>query len=92
MVKESAGDAGGLRPRPLRQDEWDIWYDDLLRAFGGIPEAAEERDLYRSLTEVEHSLGVWDGDACVGTAGAFSFRMSVPGGAIVPALTARIVS
>lgn len=91
MVKESAGDAGGLRPRPLRQDEWDIWYDTLVRAFGGIPEAAEERELYRSLTEVEHSLGVWDGDACVGTAGAFSFRMAVPGGAVVPAAGVTMV-
>ncbi|MEU6528207.1 GNAT family N-acetyltransferase [Streptomyces sp. NPDC046928] len=91
MVKESAGDAGGLRPRPLRQDEWDIWYDSLVRAFGGVPEAAEERELFRSLTEVEHSLGVWDGDMCVGTAGAFSFRVTVPGGASVPAAGVTMV-
>ncbi|MFJ6128645.1 GNAT family N-acetyltransferase [Streptomyces griseoviridis] len=70
--------------RPLKQDEWDKWYDSLVRAFGGVPESAEERSLWKRLTEVDHSLGVWDGDACVGTAGAFSFRLTVPGGASVP--------
>ncbi|MFI2432204.1 GNAT family N-acetyltransferase [Streptomyces sp. NPDC018693] len=78
--------------RVLRQDEWEQWYDGLLRAFGGVPEAAEERELWRSLTEVERSLGVWDGDACVGTAGAFGFRLTVPGGAAVPAAGVTMVS
>ncbi|GGS72159.1 MULTISPECIES: GNAT family N-acetyltransferase [Streptomyces] len=70
--------------RGLRREEWDRWYDTLLRAFGGVAEAPEERELYRSLTEVDRSLGVWEGDECVGTAGAFGFRMTVPGGAEVP--------
>ncbi|MFK0116802.1 GNAT family N-acetyltransferase [Streptomyces sp. NPDC090994] len=70
--------------RVLRQEEWDQWYNTLLRAFGGVPEAPEERALYNSLTEADRSLGVWEGDECVGTAGAFGFRMSVPGGALVP--------
>ncbi|MER7971145.1 GNAT family N-acetyltransferase [Streptomyces sp. NPDC096080] len=69
--------------RPLERDEWDKWYDTLVRAFGGTPESAEERALWRELTEVDHSIGVWDGDDCVGTAGAFSFRLTVPGGALV---------
>ncbi|WP_107474342.1 GNAT family N-acetyltransferase [Streptomyces sp. NRRL S-340] len=70
--------------RVLRPDEWDTWYGHLMRAFGGVPEPAEELELYRSLTEYDRSLGVWDGEACVGSAGAFSFRMTVPGGALVP--------
>ncbi|MFE9562110.1 GNAT family N-acetyltransferase [Streptomyces sp. NPDC006487] len=74
-----------LETRVLQADEWDVWYDQLELAFGGVPESPEERELYRSLTETERSLGVWDGGACVGTAGAFSFRLSVPGGALVPA-------
>lgn len=74
-----------LETRVLLGDEWDVWYDQLELAFGGVPESSEERELYRSLTETERSLGVWDGGACVGTAGAFSFRLSVPGGALVPA-------
>ncbi|MER7758239.1 GNAT family N-acetyltransferase [Streptomyces sp. NPDC097619] len=70
--------------RVLRPEEWDVWYGQLELAFGGVPESPEERALYRSLTEPERSLGVWDGETCVGTAGAFSFRMTVPGGALVP--------
>ncbi|MEU3552535.1 GNAT family N-acetyltransferase [Streptomyces longwoodensis] len=84
------GFAGDLRV--LRRDEWDGWYDTLLRAFGGVAEAPEERATWRALTELDRSLGVWDGDACVGTAGAFSFRLTVPGGASVPAAGVTMVS
>jgi predicted acetyltransferase len=91
MAKDSASDTGRLELRELRQDEWDTWYDTLVRAFGAVPEAAEERELWNSLTEVGRSIGVWDGDVCVGTAGAFSFRLTVPGGASVPAAGVTMV-
>ncbi|AQS72205.1 GNAT family N-acetyltransferase [Streptomyces pactum] len=78
-------------PRVLRRDEWDTWYGTLVRAFGGIPESTEALELYRALTECDRSLGVWEGDACVGTAGAFSFRMTVPGGAEVAAAGVTMV-
>ncbi|MFF3678016.1 GNAT family N-acetyltransferase [Streptomyces sp. NPDC002120] len=80
-----------LEMRILQADEWDVWYDHLELAFGGVPESPEERNLYKSLTEAERSLGVWDGAACVGSAGAFSFRVSVPGGAVVPAAGVTMV-
>lgn len=92
MAKDSASDTGRPELRVLGQDEWDIWYDALIRAFGGVPEAAEERELWHSLTELDRSIGAWDGDLCVGTAGAFSFRLTVPGGAIVPAAGVTMVS
>ena len=85
-----ASDGSGA-PRVLRPDDWDVWYETLLRAFGGVPEAAEERELWRELTESDRFLGVWDGGACVGTAGAFSFRLTVPGGASVPAAGVTMV-
>ncbi|MFE9632931.1 GNAT family N-acetyltransferase [Streptomyces sp. NPDC006463] len=74
-----------LEMRVLQADEWDVWYDQLELAFGGVPDSPQERRLYKSLTETERSLGVWDGATCVGSAGSFRFRLSVPGGAIVPA-------
>ncbi|MBP2041454.1 putative acetyltransferase [Streptomyces avidinii] len=77
--------------RVLQADEWDVWYDHLELAFGGVPDSPEERELYKSLTDVDRSLGVWDGDACVGSAGAFTFRLSVPGGALVPAAGVTMV-
>lgn len=78
--------------RVLRRDEWDQWYGRLELAFGGVAEAREERELWETLTEIERSIGAWDGDECVGTAGAFSFRVSVPGGALVPAAGVTMVS
>ncbi|MBV7699227.1 GNAT family N-acetyltransferase [Streptomyces sp. TRM70350] len=82
----------GTELRVLRPDDWAPWYDTLIRAFGGVPESAEERELWNALTEFDRSLGAWDGDACVGTAGAFSFRLTVPGGASVPAAGITMVS
>jgi predicted acetyltransferase len=78
--------------RVLRPDDWTVWYATLERAFGGVAEAPEERALWQELTEEKRSLGVWEGDECVGTAGAFSFRMTVPGGAQVPSAGVTMVS
>ncbi|WP_345641697.1 GNAT family N-acetyltransferase [Streptomyces siamensis] len=78
--------------RVLRKSEWNTWYETLIRAFSGVQEAAEERELWDALTECDRSLGVWEGERCVGTAGAFSFRMTVPGGASVPAAGVTMVS
>ncbi|MGW0915899.1 GNAT family N-acetyltransferase [Streptomyces sp. NPDC002784] len=77
--------------RRLAPEHWDIWYDVLLRAFGGVPEPSEERELYRALTEFDRFVGAWDGDLCVGSAGAFRFGVTVPGGASVPAAGVTMV-
>ncbi|MFC9682215.1 GNAT family N-acetyltransferase [Streptomyces sp. NPDC056948] len=90
MATDATGSATDLRV--LRRDDWDKWYDTLIRGFGGVPESAEERELWNSLTEIDRSLGVWDGDECVGTAGAFGFRLTVPGGASVPVAGVTMVS
>ncbi|WP_329368363.1 GNAT family N-acetyltransferase [Streptomyces sp. NBC_01483] len=78
--------------RVLRQPEWDTWYDSLVRAFGGGPESSEEREVWNALTEYDRFLGIWDGDQCVGTSGAFSFRVTVPGGTSVPAAGITMVT
>ncbi|UQX01169.1 GNAT family N-acetyltransferase [Streptomyces sp. RerS4] len=80
-----------LDTRVLQADEWDAWYDHLELAFGGVAESPEERELWKTLTEPARSLGVWDEDTCVGSAGAFTFRLSVPGGALVPAAGVTMV-
>ncbi|APY88326.1 GNAT family N-acetyltransferase [Streptomyces alfalfae] len=77
--------------RSLAKDEWDTWYRMLDVAFGGVPESPDEQELWRALTECERSIGVWDGEACVGSAGAFSFRLCVPGGALVDAAGVTMV-
>ncbi|MEV5969935.1 GNAT family N-acetyltransferase [Streptomyces sp. NPDC051921] len=78
--------------RVLDPAEWDKWYAVLELAFGGVAEADEERKLWQELTEHDRFLGAWDGARCVGTAGAFTFRLSVPGGAVVPAAGVTMVS
>ena len=78
--------------RVLRPAEWNEWYGKLELAFGGVPESPEERALWSDLTEHDRSLGVWDGDQCVGTAGAFTFRVTVPGGGAVRAAGVTMVS
>ncbi|MFD5103189.1 GNAT family N-acetyltransferase [Streptomyces albidochromogenes] len=78
--------------RVLRASEWDDWFEAVELAFGGLPESAEEREFDRAITDPARSLGVWDEDQCVGTATAFAFRLSVPGGAVVPAAGVSLVS
>lgn len=70
--------------RPRTDDEWDSWYDTLLRAFGQGQEPPEVRELWRSLAERDRSLAVLDGGTMVGTAGTLSLRMTMPGGSVVP--------
>lgn len=78
--------------RTLRAQEWDTWYRTLERAFGGPPTPPETRELWEGLTEHDRSIAAWDGDACVGTAGAFSLRLSVPGAAPVDTAGVTMVS
>lgn len=76
----------------LRTDEWEAWYGKLALAFGGAQKDAQEVERWRSVTEFERSLLVADGDEIAGTAGTFSFRMAVPGGAVVPTAGLTMVS
>ncbi|MFF3731501.1 GNAT family N-acetyltransferase [Streptomyces sp. NPDC002476] len=78
--------------RVLRPSEWNQWFESLELAFGGVAEPPEQRELDEQLTEPERSLGIWDGSDVVATAGAFSFRVAVPGGALVPAAGVTMVS
>ncbi|WP_335936323.1 GNAT family N-acetyltransferase [Streptomyces sp. PTD5-9] len=78
--------------RVLRPSEWNQWFECLELAFGGVAEPPEQRELDEQLTEHERSLGVWDGSEVVATAGAASFRVAVPGGALVPAAGVTMVS
>ncbi|MGW1166987.1 GNAT family N-acetyltransferase [Streptomyces sp. NPDC002550] len=82
----------GTELRVLRESDWDRWYDVLYRAFGASAAPPEERELDRSLTEFDRSLAAWDGDEIVGSTGSFGFRMTVPGGASVPAAGVTMVS
>ncbi|NJQ08584.1 GNAT family N-acetyltransferase [Streptomyces lonarensis] len=70
--------------KELDPADWERWYRCLNTAFAGEVELAEQRALWRDLTEHKRSLGAWDDGQVVGTLSAFSFRMAVPGGAVLP--------
>ncbi|MFF3748536.1 GNAT family N-acetyltransferase [Streptomyces kronopolitis] len=78
--------------RGVRSLEWDDWSDKLDLAFGEPPPTGAQRALRRECTEIDRSFGVWDDDECVATAGALSFRLTVPGGSAVPAAGVTMVS
>ncbi|MEV4614516.1 GNAT family N-acetyltransferase [Kitasatospora sp. NPDC049258] len=80
-----------LTVRPLAAAEWDTWYRGLEIAFGGEQEQPEERALWHELTEIDRSLAICDGEQIVGGGSAFSFRMAVPGGAVLPAAGVTMV-
>ncbi|NGO68677.1 GNAT family N-acetyltransferase [Streptomyces boncukensis] len=77
--------------RQVHPSEWDSWYGKLLSAFAE-PETPEERAVSRDLTELDRTLGLWEDGDPVATAGLFSFRMTVPGGAAVPTAGVTMVS
>lgn len=77
--------------RPITADEHPAYYRRLSAAFGS--DATPERiEAYTRVVELDRSLSAWDGGECVGTAGAFSFDMAVPGGGRVPVAGVTMVS
>jgi predicted acetyltransferase len=64
--------------RPLRDDEQGAYWRGLARAFGF--DYREDRDQGSDrTTEVDRSIAAWDGNEMVGTAGIYTYRMTVPG-------------
>ncbi|MFG2137351.1 GNAT family N-acetyltransferase [Streptomyces sp. NPDC048650] len=76
----------------LGADEWDAWFGALDVVFGGVPSEPDEVAVWRGVTEVDRSFGARDGDGWVGTASAFTFGLTVPGGAEVAAAGVTLVS
>jgi predicted acetyltransferase len=73
----------GHEIRPIAEDEFDAFHSVDQHAFQGSPLAAGERPAILSRFEFDRSLAAFDGGVPVGIAGAFSFRMRIPG-AVAP--------
>ena len=78
--------------RPVSADEFDIFEAVDQHAFHGSPLPDAVRRLITSRFEFERSLAAFDGGQPVGTAGAYSFQLSVPGGETLPAAGVTFVS
>lgn len=69
----------GVSMRPIAPDEFTAFAHAASRAFG--EDINDEDDAhFRDGFEFERSLAVFDGPQIVGTAGAYSLAMTVPGG------------
>jgi predicted acetyltransferase len=56
-----------------------------------LPESAENAERFAGWIDIERMHAAFDGDRIVGGAGAFSYDVSVPGGATVPAAGVTVV-
>src|SRR5438067_9144538 len=81
----------GLDGRTVRDEEM----ADLLKAVGtgfGMTSPNEDDEYPLHLLAAERSLAVHDDEAVVATAGAFAFRLNVPGGAQIPVAAVTVVT
>ena len=67
--------------RPLAPDDLSSYLDDMGVGFGAETHAAEAEH-ERPLVEFDRFISAFDGDQRVGTSGAYSLRLTVPGGEI----------
>lgn len=73
-----------VSPYPIRTitpDEFDGWYRTAVEAFHGNVRQESLQDR-REIAEYDRATAAFDGDTIAGTAGAYTFRMAVPGGAL----------
>ncbi|MEU2241244.1 GNAT family N-acetyltransferase [Streptomyces sp. NPDC018338] len=73
--------------RPTTDQELDVFVDTLHTAFGRFPEAAAEDGggvWWAALENDRNLIAVTADGRPVGTAGAYSFELTLPGGAVTP--------
>ncbi len=80
-----------LELRPIEPDEFPAFSRAIEAAFGHQPTDVEI-DLWRDVTEFDRTVAVLDGGRIVGTAGAFSMQLTVPGGRTLPTAGVTAVS
>jgi predicted acetyltransferase len=80
-----------LELRAITEEEHPRWSTLIGRAFG---EDNSEDDIaaWRKITELDRTIAALDGGEIVGTAGAFTFEMALPGGSTLPAAGVTAVS
>lgn len=69
--------------RPIGPDEFLLW-EELLGSTFGFDSRPEDQEIFKKRAEFDRYWGAFDGDQLVGTGGALTFSMAVPGGAFLP--------
>jgi predicted acetyltransferase len=70
--------------RPIGADDFEAFFQANGLAFGRSP-TREEIEIWRSACDFTRTLAAFEGEEIVGTAGAFTFTLTVPGAAVAPA-------
>jgi predicted acetyltransferase len=78
--------------RPISPDEFDAFELVEQHAFHEGPASDGDRELALGRFEFDRSLAAFDGSVPVGTAGVYSFQLSVPGQEMLPAAGVTYVS
>ena len=71
--------------RPVSSEEFDAFHTVVMHAFHGSPLSPDDRQLVTARLEFDRSLAAFDGGTPVGTAGAYTFQLTVPGSQVLPA-------
>ncbi len=67
--------------RAITEDESDLFRSRLSRGFGGDPDSDEKaKDRFLEIFEIDRTVAAFDDGDLIGTGGAFSFELTVPGG------------
>lgn len=77
----TAGQPSRWAVRTIHPDQWPAYARLGELAFLGDT-SPEELELERSVHELDRSLGAYDGDLLVGSAAAYTFQLTVPGGEV----------
>jgi predicted acetyltransferase len=79
---------GSDRPYPIRPvtpEEFDDFRRVAMHAFHGSPLTEAEREVSLASLEFDRTLAAFDGRELVGTAGVYTYQLSVPGHRTLPA-------
>jgi predicted acetyltransferase len=78
--------------RPVTPEEFDDFHRVAMHAFHGSPLTEAVREASLASLEFDRTLAAFDGRELVGTAGAYSHQLSVPGHRMLPAAGVAWVS
>ena len=68
-----------LTVRPIEESEFETFRAKMARGFGQDPYPNDDPVFFRKIIELERTVAAFDGDELVGTGGAFTFDLTVPG-------------
>ena len=73
-----------LEIRTVRDEEFAAWFDTESLGFGDQPPSPADHATELATAERDRWHAAFAGDRLVGTAGAYSFELTLPGGGMVP--------